>query len=126
MNKTISYIETVYVNGGAPKSNALPTILRAPKHMKCFRATITINTTTSKFHYVWIASNLTNLSTDCIILGKQTVTVPVVPPAITEFSYPYLEKLILDRRGAGYMEDEFYLYGVNVYVNILWEGYKEQ
>lgn len=125
ITKTISYIENLNVVGGRPKSAAgLPSIVRAPKFMKAFRCTFLVNPDGAT-NTVWIASVPTNLEEQCITLSADIITSTLVPPA-SDITQPYPQIFVFDRRGVGYMTDEFYLYGEDVNVRIVWEGIIEQ
>lgn len=121
MIRTSSHIEAFVVNGGTPKSgNNQPVIVRAPTFMKCFRATIYVSKNATKYN-VFISTVPTTNEEICIELSSQVATVTLVPPDInTSIVLP--NKLVLDRRGVGYMFDELYLYSDDANVQILWEG----
>ena len=121
MIKTKSFIQAFSINSGTPKGNGFPVVVRAPKTMKCFRATFVVNnygndaTPTDLF----ISSEPTNQETQCLFLnGTYTISAGVTPMAPNIF--------VFDRRGVGYMEDEFYLYSNRCDVTIVWEGISEQ
>ena len=92
--------------------------------MKAFRCTFLVNPDGAA-NTVWIASTPTGLEEQCITLSADVVIVTAVPPA-TDTTNTYPNTFVMDRRGVGYMEDEFYLYGEDVNVRIIWEGIKEE
>jgi hypothetical protein len=128
MIKTKSFIQSIYVTGGRPKDSngLLATLVRAPKTMKCFRATIIVNNYGGTIGtQLWISSFQTALENECVYLNANYTTATQIAPN-NDFTYTAPNILILDRRGVGYMEDEFYLQGDEVYVTIVWEGISEQ
>jgi len=128
MIKTKSFIQSIYVTGGRPKdANGLyVSVVRAPKTMKCFRATIIVNNYGGGIDAsLWISSFPTALENECIYLSTNYITATQIPPN-NDGTYVAPNILILDRRGVGYMEDELYLQADGCYVTILWEGISEQ
>ena len=127
MNKTKSYIEAININGGRPKNGTGQYVLvRAPKTMKCFRATFVVNNFGGlQPSSLWIASQPTLQEELCLFLNSYIPTITTVSPGTNQTSNaPGV--FILDRRGVGYMEDEFYLYSDECYLTIVWEGISEE
>lgn len=125
MTKTISFIQAIQVNTDRPKNQGEPVLVRAPLHMKCFRATFVVNNYGSNLYSnLWIASAPTNQEQLCLYLSASFFTDTVVAPG-TDLSYTAPATFTFDRRGVGYMEDEFYLYSEGAYITIIWEGIKE-
>lgn len=125
MTKTISFIQAIQVNTDRPKNQGEPVLVRAPLHMKCFRATFVVNNFGSNpYNNLWVASAPTNQEELCLYLSTTIVTKTAVAPS---FDYSLFAPGIFtfDRRGVGYMEDEFYLYSEGAYITIIWEGIKE-
>jgi hypothetical protein len=127
MIKTKSHFESFIVNGDRPKNaaTARPIVVRAPKHLKCFRATIIVNnynsTGTGLDQGLFISTYPTNEESNCVFLTTVETTDLQIAPAI-QYAIASPSTLILDRRGVGYMDDEFYFYSVESYVTIIWEG----
>lgn len=125
MNKTKSHIQAVFVNTDRPKNQGEPIIVRAPLFMKCFRATFVVNNYNSNLaSSLWISTAPTNDEGSTLFLNQTQIVQTAVAPA-NDVIYNAPGTLTLDRRGAGYMVDEFYLYADGCYVTILWEGYIE-
>jgi hypothetical protein len=127
MIKTKSHFQSFIVNGDRPKNNGLPIVVRAPQHLRCFRATIIISNFGSSANGLdqglFISTFPTNEETQCVYLSTVNQTdVDVVVGPITQYGNSSLKQLVLDRRGVGYMDDEFYLYSLEAYVTIVWEG----
>lgn len=128
MIKTKSFIQAIKVDGGRPKNGTgQAVVVRAPKTMKCFRATIVVNNFGSDGvpTYLFISSQPTNLDEECIYLSSTYTTTTVVAPGF-DITPVAPNIFIFDRRGVGYMEDEFYLQSDLCYVTIVWEGISEQ
>jgi hypothetical protein len=127
MIKTKSHFESFIVNGDRPKNaaTARPIVVRAPKHLKCFRATITINnygsTANGQDQGLFISTFPTDQESNCVYLSTVIGSDIQVAPAYT-LGNSSSKQLVFDRRGVGYMDDEFYLYSVEAYVTIIWEG----
>jgi hypothetical protein len=124
MIKTKSHFENFIVNGDRPKNQGLPIVVRAPKHLRCFRATIIV----SNYGQIgtgndglFISTFPTNQEQQCVYMSSVETTDLQVAPA-TQFSISSPNTLILDRRGVGYMDDELYFYSVDAYVTVIWEG----
>lgn len=127
MLKTKSFIQAIVVNGGRPKNGfGQHVVVRAPKTMKCFRATFVVqNFSTLIPTELFISSEPSNLEENCLYLNANFLTTTQVRPGVdTTETAPNI--FIFDRRNAGYMEDEFYLQSDDCYVIIVWEGYSEQ
>ena len=127
MLKTKSFIQSVNVNGGRPKNaTGQAVVIRAPKTMKCFRATFVVNNYNgSQPSDLWISSEPTNSEEDCIFLNSTYTTTTALVPG-TDLTRVAPNIFIFDRRGVGYMEDEFYLQSDDCFVTIVWEGISEQ
>lgn len=123
MIKTKSHIEGFVVNGGQPKNaTSFPIVVRAPKHLRCFRATITVQTFNSNVDSaLWISTAPCNSEELMLFIASNTNTNTAIAPA-TDITYQNLQSIVLDRRGVGYMEDEFYFYADEAYCTIIWEG----
>jgi hypothetical protein len=122
MIKTKAHIQALIVNGDRPKNFGKPVVVRAPLFMKCFRATIIVNNYGQLVgNDLFISTSPTNLEENCLYLSGTMTTATQTPPD-NDFTTSAPMQLILDRRGVGYMEDEFYLYSSNAYVTIIWEG----
>jgi hypothetical protein len=123
MIKTISHIESFIVGTKEPSLSTGGLVVRAPKFMKCFRATIIINNVGTASR-LFISTVPTTIEENCLILSSYYDTNTQVAPG-TNTTFFSSNKLVLDRRGVGYMEDELYLYATDANVQILWEGIKE-
>jgi hypothetical protein len=124
MIKTKAHFESFILNGGRPKNGtSTPVVVRAPQHLRCFRATITINNfgANGLDQGCWIATTPTNEEAQCVYISNTILTITQVAPA-TDTTNSASNHLILDRRGVGYMDDEFYLYSDEAYITIVWEG----
>lgn len=125
MIKTKSHFESFIVNGDRPKNQGLPIVVRAPKHLRCFRATITVNnynaTGLGLDQGLFVSTFPTDQESQCVFLTSVQTTNVVVPPDV-QYTISSPSTLVLDRRGVGYMDDEFYFYSVECYVTIVWEG----
>jgi hypothetical protein len=127
MIKTKSYIEAITVNGDRPKNNGLAVVVRAPKTMKCFRATFVVNNYGSNLPCdLFIATSPTNQEEQCLYLSGNILTSVTGPAPTTDTTFNAPQTFVFDRRGVGYMTDEFYLYSVDANVTIIWEGISEQ
>jgi len=124
MVKTKAHFESFIVNGGRPKSGtATPVVVRAPQHLRCFRATITINNFGSNGldSGCFIAIIPTIEEAQCVYISNTIRTLTAVVPS-TDITNNASNQIVLDRRGVGYMDDEFYLYSDEAYITIIWEG----
>jgi len=124
MVKTKAHFESFIVTGGRPKNAAgAPIVVRAPQHLRCFRATITINNygTNGLDQGCFISTVPTNEEPQCVYISNTIQTFTAVVPA-TDTTNNASNQIVLDRRGVGYMDDEFYLYSDEAYITIIWEG----
>lgn len=123
MIKTKAHFENFIVNGDRPKNQGLPIVVRAPKHLRCFRATIIVNNynATGLDQGLFISTIPTSQEQQCVFLTTVQTTDVLVPPD-TQYTIASPSTLVLDRRGVGYMDDEFYFYSVEAYVTVIWEG----
>jgi hypothetical protein len=128
MIKTKSHFQSFIVSGGRPKNaTGAPIVVRAPQHLRCFRATIIISnfgsTGNGLDQGLFISTFPTNEESQCVYLSTvNQITVDVIVGPVTQLGNSSSQQLILDRRGVGYMDDEFYLYSDEAYVTIIWEG----
>jgi hypothetical protein len=113
-----------------------PMTIRVPKHLKVFRAHIfcdnreDITADTSVFISTQFPGNFNNggVSTNGIFLTSRNYTeasVPVAPDVSTGYTNSNVNSVIFDRRGVGYMCDDFYIYGKGG-ISIIWEGIIEE
>ena len=125
MIKTKSHIQSFIVNGGSPKSAGSPIVVRAPKHLRCFRATIIVSNFGSTGEDLdsglYISTYPVTSIEQCIFLSTVIGTDMQVAPTYT-LGNSSIKQLVLDRRGVGYMDDELYFYSDKCYVSIIWEG----
>ena len=128
MLKTKSFIQAITVNGGRPKNaTGQAVVVRAPKTMKCFRATFVVNSFNSLApSELWISTEPTNLEQQCIYLNAAYITQTAAAPGGNDETSIAPNIFIFDRRAVGYMEDEFYLQSDGCDVVIVWEGISEQ
>lgn len=123
--KTQAHIQSFTVNGDRPKNQGRPIVVRAPLFMKCFRATIVVNNYGSNMgQELFISTSPTNQEENCVYLSTQFFIDTQLPPDV-DIGRNAINQLVLDRRGIGYMVDEFYFYSVACAVTIIWEGIRE-
>jgi hypothetical protein len=82
------------------------TVVRPPSTLLCVRATF----------IAWAHANTA--------AALHISTAVVLPPG-TDVNYKTVNQFVLDRRGVGYMQDEFYLEGKGRLV-VIWEGIIQQ
>lgn len=113
-----------------------PMTIRVPKHLKVFRAHIFCDNRedTTQDTAVFISTqypgnyNNASVSTTGIFLSTRNYTeasVPVAPDTSTGHTTSNVNSVIFDRRGVGYMCDDFYVYGEGG-ISIIWEGIIEE
>lgn len=113
-----------------------PLTIRVPKHLKVFRAHIYCDNRedTTQATEVFISTtfpgitNNANVSTEGIFLTSNNYTeafVPVAPNVSTGLTNNNVNSVIFDRRGVGFMCDDFYVFGKGG-ISIIWEGIIEE
>lgn len=130
MQKTTSIIQSFSLDNYT--SSDEPLIVRPPAILRAFRVQIVLtnqlNTARPAGCYIANYSGANELS--AILLSNLTIsdTVTNVPPATdTTTSYGSCDRLILDRRGVGYMADTFYIWDAALApgaatICFIWEG----
>lgn len=130
MLRTTSINNYYSLNG---TSIGAPLTIRVPKNLKVFRAHIfcdnredTITTTTEVFICTEFPgpTNNTGRSTTGIFLTSfiyNEMSVPVAPATATGTTFINTNTVIFDRRGVGYMYDDFYVFGKGG-ISVIWEG----
>lgn len=115
----------------------VPLTIRVPKNIKVFRAHI----------YCDNREDLTTSPTEAFISTQQPgptnnagrslsgifitsyiyneTSVPVAPSTSTGFTVINTNSVIFDRRGVGYMYDDFYVFGKGG-ISVIWEGIIEE
>lgn len=112
-------------------TSASPLVIRPPKNLKVFRAHFIADNREDN-----IAEALVIISTqppgstgwDGVKISTRVyteTTTAVVPGTDISLGTADLNFYILDRRGVGYMVDDFYIYGKGG-VSVIWEGIQEQ
>jgi len=100
------------------------TTIRPPSTLLCVRATFIAwahNGIAAALHISTSPSNTIGFS---LPLDANVQTQTAVPPA-TDITYQTVNQFVLDRRGVGYMQDEFYIQGKGRLV-VIWEGIIQQ
>lgn len=100
------------------------TVIRPPSTLLCVRATFIAwahNTTAAALH---ISTSPSNSILFSLPLDANVQTQTAVPPS-TDITKQTVNQFVLDRRGIGYMQDEFYLEGKGSLV-VIWEGIIQQ
>lgn len=100
------------------------TVIRPPSTLLCVRATFIAwahNTNAASLH---ISTSPTNDIGFSLPLDANVSTSTAVPPG-TDITKQTVNQFVLDRRGIGYMQDEFYLEGKGRLV-VIWEGIIQQ
>lgn len=118
MQKTKSII-AVYDAPGTTGAGE-QTVIRPPSTLLCVRATFIAwahNATAAALHISTSPSSEIGFS---LPLDANEQTAVVVAPG-TDITKKTVNQFVLDRRGVGYMQDEFYLEGKGRLV-VIWEG----
>jgi hypothetical protein len=110
---------------------ATPLTIRVPKNLKVFRAHFMCDnredTTMGTSAYISTdfpgvetgSASLTGIFLTSTVYTEMTV--PVAPDIATGNNQININSVILDRRGIGYMTDEFYVFGKGG-ISVIWEG----
>jgi len=111
-----------------------PLTIRVPKNLKVFRAHIfcdnredTILGTNCYISTDYPGPNNGGVALTGIFLTSTVyteMTVPVAPDIASGNNQININSVILDRRGIGYMTDDFYVFGKGG-ISVIWEGITE-
>lgn len=101
-------------------------IVRPPANLKVFRCTIyvSVDDGSTAGSVVFLSNQQMFSLLDGVQLSCNAGTVVstvIVPGVNTGTSVIVKNELILDRRGVGYMQDNFYCFGKG-FINFVWEG----
>jgi hypothetical protein len=131
MHKTTSI--TNYYSLASTSINQ-PLTIRVPKNLKVFRAHIMVDNredntlgTTAFISTDFPGVESSGVSLTGIFLTSSVYTemsVPVAPDTATGFNTININSVIFDRRGVGYMTDDFYVFGKGG-ISVIWEGITE-
>ncbi len=125
--KTTSIFQTFRLNSASRPEDAL--LVRPPQNLRAFRCTISIHNYTGLAE-VRIANYANANDFGSILLSTgfkfdtNTVAVPGTDNSIGT-NYSSISSIVLDRRGVGYMTDNFYIWDVTgsaTVVSFIWEG----
>lgn len=129
MKKTTSIFQTFDLTGYQKAGEEL--IVRPPQQLRAFRVTIfvssVLNTTLAAAAYISNFDNFNQLTAIYLSNFTYSDTTTVVPPGtdITNGLYQ-LDRIVLDRRGVGFMGDTFYVRdasgGIGSAISFIWEG----
>lgn len=122
MQKTKSII-SVYDAPGTVGAGEF-TVIRPPSTLLCVRATFiawTFNAVAAELHISTSPNSNVGFS---LPLNANEQTATSIAPG-TDITRKTVNQFVLDRRGVGYMQDEFYLDGKGRLV-VIWEGIIEE
>lgn len=134
MHRTTSINNYYSLNG---TSIGAPLTIRVPKNIKVFRAHIycdnredLITGTTEAFISTQQPGPTNNAgrSLSGIFITSyiyNEMSVPVAPDTATGQTFINTNSVIFDRRGVGYMYDDFYVFGKGG-ISVIWEGVTEE
>lgn len=100
------------------------TVVRPPSTLLCVRATFIAWAHANTAAALHISTSPSSEIGFSLPLDANEQTNVVLPPG-TDVSYKTVNQFVLDRRGVGYMQDEFYLEGKGRLV-VIWEGIIQQ
>lgn len=125
MNKqTTSSIQTFDLTNSDIQSQI---VVRPPLFMKVFRCTVYVWEPTAQACDMYISTVRAASELDYIALANYINTTTVVAPGV-DVSIIIPNKIVFDRRGVGYMNDEFHIFskGANTFCTFVWEGEKSE
>lgn len=99
-------------------------IVRPPANMKVFRCQIYVSPVGGNGGEAYISNQQMFSTQDGILLSCYEtfeVTTSIAPGTDTGFTNKQKTEILFDRRGVGYMQDNFYCFGTCI-INFVWEG----
>lgn len=130
MQKTTSLFQSFDLSAYSKSDIAL--IVRPPQSLKVFRATIFVtsqlNASSPAAAYIANYSGANQLSAIYLSNFTKAYTSTDLPPATDTTDGLYqIDRIVLDRRGIGYMADTFYIWDAtggagSSAIGIIWEG----
>jgi hypothetical protein len=122
MNKTSSQIQIVDVTNTQYSVNSI--VVRPPAFLKVFRCTIYFQVTTEEIGFGYLSAQPNGNNLNSLIFSNFKKIETNNRPG-TDFLSGAIDQLILDRRGVGYMQDNFYVSSstaVGSQFVFIWEG----